>query len=78
MEGELDYFANQPKQVPARPIFSAVRVLQKKFRNKGPTYEYQEESHDVEKVCVVGIDPDEIGRGVEPTPRNCPHNNWTE
>ncbi|PXF48751.1 Endoribonuclease Dicer-like [Gracilariopsis chorda] len=68
MEEELNRFAN-PNKFRHNPISELVRVIQKKYRNKGPTYEYLDESHDVEKVCVVTIDSDEIGRGVGPTRR---------
>ncbi|CAN8072049.1 unnamed protein product [Agarophyton chilense] len=68
MEEELNRFAN-PSRFRRNPISELVSVVQKKFRTKGPNYEYLDDVNDEQKICVVSVEDQELGKGVGPTRR---------
>eukprot|EP00178_Gracilaria_changii_P000693 TRINITY_DN1090_c0_g1_i1.p1 TRINITY_DN1090_c0_g1~~TRINITY_DN1090_c0_g1_i1.p1 ORF type:complete len:1822 (+),score=202.99 TRINITY_DN1090_c0_g1_i1:3684-9149(+) len=70
MEDELNRFANpNSRKFTRNPISELVCVVQKRFRTKGPKYEYLDDIKDLEKICVVLVDGKEVGKGVGPTRR---------
>lgn len=67
IEEELDRFAN-PDKFKHNPVSELVRLVQGRL-NTLPVYKYLEENQDVEKICSIVVNEDEVGRGTGPTRR---------